>query len=89
MHSSRRRIRCRRRGSSRPSSNLERRVHRQWEEPAKQQQPAAQQKPPLDINQLEANIKKAKMKRMYYVIAAIGIIVIVAVLAYMMNLIKF
>ena len=50
---------------------------------------AAQQKPPLDINQLEANIKKAKMKRMYYVIAAIGIIVIVAVLAYMMNLIKF
>ena len=49
---------------------------------------AQAQQPTVDINQLEASIKAAKMKRLYYAIALVVVVMIAVIAAVMMNLIK-
>ena len=42
----------------------------------------------VDINQLEANIKKAKMKKLYVMVAVVAVVIIAVAAAFMLKLIR-
>ena len=49
----------------------------------------APQSPTIDINTLEANIKKAKRKKMYYAIILVVVVIVAVAAARMLNLVRF